>query len=150
MAGDAVQSLAGTVGIRQGRISALHALGQETEPFDLLHTPIGFRLNPQVMKVGTTEGKDGSVHVIRTPYSACLVPHVNFDTDGFLKLAWNSDGVVVGGIAAGRQASEVITPAAMAVQLKLTLAQLAHMQGPHPTLSELPFIAAREALAIYG
>ena len=143
--GDAKHQMAATFGMEQARIAALHATSQDVQPFDWSVTPICFALNPQIVQLGTISGDTISVH--RTPYSDCVFPHINFDTDGFLKLAWNADGIIVGGVAAGRQATEAIAPLSMAVQLKLSLKRLAGMQGPHPTLSELPFIAARQALA---
>ena len=146
VAGDARQPTAAGLGMAQARTAAAHAAGVSVEPFNPKHTAYSFGLNPQVAKVGTTN-ESADTNALVVPYTDCLVAHVSFDDEGFLKLFWDGNGIILGGLAVGRLASEIITPIEMAVRLGLTLEQLATCQAAHPALSELPFIAARKALS---
>lgn len=144
--GDARQPTAAGLGMAEARVAAAHAAGADVDPATRYNTAYSFGLDPQVAKVGRTGSGDGNDDVM-VPYTECLTPHFRFDEEGFLKLYYDSSGIVTGGLAVGRLASEVITPVEMAVRLELSLEQLAACQGAHPCLSELPFIAARKALS---
>jgi pyruvate/2-oxoglutarate dehydrogenase complex dihydrolipoamide dehydrogenase (E3) component len=48
-------------------------------------------------------------------------------------------------LAIGYQAADALTPVALAIKLRATLDDLTALYGPHPTISELPFMAARAA-----
>ena len=64
--------------------------------------------------------------------------------EGFLELFYNeSDRRLRGAIALGSHAVDVLTPLTVALRLQATVDQIAEIYAPHPTLSELAFIAAR-------
>jgi pyruvate/2-oxoglutarate dehydrogenase complex dihydrolipoamide dehydrogenase (E3) component len=46
-------------------------------------------------------------------------------------------------MALGSHAADILTPLTIALQLHATMDQMAEIYAPHPTLSELAFIAAR-------
>lgn len=48
-----------------------------------------------------------------------------------------------GGPAVGPHASDLLAPVALAIQLGATLDDMAPVFGAHPSLTELPFMAAR-------
>ena len=77
------------------------------------------------------------------PYKSSLLSHVTDELEGFVRVAWNKERRVVGGLAAGRDAAGVLAVIAVVIKLNGTIEDLVDMQGPHPTLSELPYIAAR-------
>jgi pyruvate/2-oxoglutarate dehydrogenase complex dihydrolipoamide dehydrogenase (E3) component len=126
----------------QARIAALHATDQRVAPFGRESTAICFGMNPQVAQVGTVP-EDGSMQSVSVPYAANILAHVTDNKDGFLRLVWDSDDRIIGGLAVGRQATEALSPVAVAIKLKMSVDALAEMQGPHPTFGELAFVAAR-------
>ena len=66
--------------------------------------------------------------------------------EGFLKLLVDTQtGRIVGASAGGSHAADVLAPVATAIQLNATQEDLSTMFSAHPSLSELPFEAAREA-----
>jgi NAD(P)H dehydrogenase (quinone) len=57
-------------------------------------------------------------------------------TDGFVKLFTSpGSGVVLGGVVVAPRASELIAPVSLAVELQLTVAQLAHTFTVYPSLA---------------
>jgi pyruvate/2-oxoglutarate dehydrogenase complex dihydrolipoamide dehydrogenase (E3) component len=81
--------------------------------------------------------------LICVDYKASILSHITNNTEGFVRIAWNDQKQLVGGLAVGMQATEALAPVAMAIKMKASVDDLASMQGAHPTISELPFIAAR-------
>jgi dihydrolipoamide dehydrogenase len=66
-------------------------------------------------------------------------------TDGFVKLFCRpGSGIVVGGVVVAPRASELIFPIALAVDLKLTVDQMAHTITIYPSLSGSIAEAARQ------
>ncbi|MCA9993237.1 MAG: hypothetical protein KDE29_19760, partial [Anaerolineales bacterium] len=55
-------------------------------------------------------------------------------------------GQIMGGVAVGAHAADIVTPIAQAIHSGATLDALAALYPAHPTLSELAFCAARQAL----
>ncbi|NKB70092.1 MAG: hypothetical protein GKR89_23715 [Candidatus Latescibacteria bacterium] len=143
--GDAIRHAPGNFAMAQARVAARHATGQEVAPFEAGSTVVCFGLNPQVAQVGLLEAEDGTVKSISIPYKASILAHINGGLEGFLRLAWDRSGLVVGGLAIGRQATEALAPVGIAIQTKTSIDRLAQMQGPHPTVGELSYIAARQA-----
>ncbi len=135
---------AGNVAMAQARIAALHATQQNTAPFDRESTVICFGLNPQIAQVGTLRKEDGSIQSVSVPYEATILSHINHDLNGFVRVAWDERDRVVGGLAAGSNAADSLAAIAMSIKLKASIDDLAGMQGPHPAISELPYIAARK------
>ena len=127
------------------RVAALHATGQETEPYDDSCMVIPFLSNPQVAQVGVLSAADNSIRSVQVAMQSALKTHISGHTEGFLKLAWNRNRQVVGGMAVGYQAADALAPVAVAIKTKTTIDTLASLYGPHPSISELPFMAARAA-----
>ncbi len=144
-AGDARQVRAGSVSMAHARVAALHATGQETEPYDDSCMVIPFLSNPQVAQVGVLSAADNSIRSVQVAMQSALKTHISGHTEGFLKLAWNRNRQVVGGMAVGYQAADALAPVAVAIKTKTTIDTLASLYGPHPSVSELPFMAARTA-----
>ena len=144
-AGDARQVRAGSVSMAHARVAALHATGQETEPYDESCMVIPFLSNPQVAQVGVLSAADDSVQSVEVPMQSALKTLISGHSEGFLKLAWNRNRQVVGGLAVGYQAADALAPVAVAIRTKTTIDTLASLYGPHPSVSELPFMAARTA-----
>jgi pyruvate/2-oxoglutarate dehydrogenase complex dihydrolipoamide dehydrogenase (E3) component len=142
--GDAKAYGPGNFAMARARVAALHAVDQPVAPFERESTVVCFCLNPQIAQVGKLSTEDGSVQSVSVPYRDCILTHITDSTDGFVRLAWDRRGCVVGGLAVGMQATEALAPVAMAIKMKASIDILASMQGPHPTISELPFIAARK------
>ena len=146
VAGDARQVRAGSVSMAHARVAALHATGQETEPYDETCMVIPFLSNPQVAQVGALSAADNSVQSVEVAMGSGLKTHISGHTEGFLRLAWNRNRQVVGGLAVGHQAADALAPVAVAIKTEATIETLASLYGPHPAISELPFMAARAAM----
>ena len=144
VAGDAIRFGPGTIAMGQARVAGLHAAKRQTSPFDYKSTVISFGLNPQVAKVGTIQRDDGSVQSASVPFRATILSHINSELEGFIRVAWDNEGRVIGGLAVGRNAADALAPIAMAIKTKASINDLAEMQGPHPNISELPYITARQ------
>ena len=144
-AGDARQVRAGSVSMAHARIAALHATGLETEPYDETCMVIPFLSNPQVAQVGVLSAAHDAIRSVEVPMQSALKTHISGHTHGFLRLAWNRNRQVVGGLAVGYQAADALAPVSVAVRTKTTIDTLASLYGPHPSISELPFLAARAA-----
>ena len=145
IAGDARQVRAGSVSMAHARIAALHATGQETEPYDETCMVIPFLSNPQVAQVGALSADDNSIQSVEVAMQSGLKTHISGNTEGFIRLAWNRSRQVVGGLAVGYQAADALAPVAVAIKTEATIDTLASLYGPHPAISELPFMAARTA-----
>jgi pyruvate/2-oxoglutarate dehydrogenase complex dihydrolipoamide dehydrogenase (E3) component len=65
--------------------------------------------------------------------------------EGFLALAYSDDRRLLGGVAVGPRAADVLAPVAMAIHMSAALDDLAAVYSAHPTISELAFTAARLA-----
>ncbi len=146
VAGDARQLRAGSVSMAHARVAALHAAGQEAEPYDETCMVIPFLSNPQVAQVGILSAADDSVQCVEVAMATGLKSHISGHTEGFIRLAWNRNRQVVGGLAVGHQAADALAPVAVAIKTEATIETLASLYGPHPAISELPFMAARAAM----
>lgn len=126
----------------QGRIAALHALGQPVEPFNPDLVLLATYTDPQVAQVGQVEGMD--IAARRVTYAAALKSNLMAEAAGFLELSYRQeDRRLSGGLAVGPHAAELLAPIVVALQMKATVDQLASIYVAHPTLSELAFQAAR-------
>ena len=104
--------------------------------------------NPEVAGVGATEE---SLQASGTPYRVVRLPMAysgrfvaeNEGVNGLCKVLLSEpDGRVLGAHILGNPASEIITLAAMAVELGLTAEAWKRVVFPHPTVGEI----FREAL----
>ena len=103
--------------------------------------------NPEIAGVGQTEesllAKGIPFHVIKLPmaYSGRFVAE-NEGVNGMCKVVIGEDKTILGAHILGNPASEIITLAGMAVEMKLTVAEWKKIVFPHPTVAEI----FREAL----
>lgn len=96
--------------------------------------------DPEVAQVGLTE-KEARQHK-RRELRVCAWPLRRIDRavcdndhDGLLKIIAKADGTVVGATMVGRRAGDALTELVIAVERKLTLADLASIIHPYPTYS---------------
>ncbi len=129
----------------QARIAGYHAAGVPVSAYDPdLVVQVTYS-EPQVAQFGQTRVIEG-IESVRIPFSSALKAHLMHANDGFLEIFFNgADRRLRGAIALGSHAADVLTPLAVALRLQATVDQLAEIYAPHPTLSELAFIAARAA-----
>lgn len=131
--------------LSQGRVAALHAAGRMTAPYDpaLIVQPV--YTEPQVAQVGEVLPAP-DLRTLRLPYSASLKAHLLPQGAGFFSLTYSErDGRVRGAVAAGAHAADILAPVVVALKLGARVSDLAGLYGAYPTLSELPFSAARLA-----
>jgi pyruvate/2-oxoglutarate dehydrogenase complex dihydrolipoamide dehydrogenase (E3) component len=146
LVGDALQPGAANVAMAQARVAALHASGQVVAPHQWMSMITTFHSNPQIAKVGVLTSDDPTLQSVTLPFRACLKPSIAGYPEGQFTLAWNQQRQVVGGLAMGYQAADALTPVAVAIKLQGTIDDFTTLYGPHPTISELVFIAARRSV----
>lgn len=133
-AGNANMSMA------QGRIAGRHASGAQVEPLQRDSLVFALHTDPDVGMVGQTNGET----FVQIPFKSALKAQLLPESDGFLRLHYDEEnGQIVGAVAVGTQAADVLAIAALAIRLRAKLDDLASLYVGHPSLSELPFIAAR-------
>lgn len=129
----------------QARIAALHASDGKTKPFNPNKVVLAIYTEPQVAQVGVVNGVE-KMGRVRVPFSAALKAHLLPDGEGFMELTYReSDRRLLGGLAVGPHAADLLTAVALALHLKADIDALADIFPAHPTLTELLFIAARHA-----
>jgi dihydrolipoamide dehydrogenase len=127
----------------QARIAGLHATGASPAPYRPDTVISAIYTEPQVAQVGTLAGE--GIQTVEIPFDTSLKTHLLPETEGFVQLAYNNERRVVGGLAVGPHAADVLAPIALAIQVDAGLDDLASLYGAHPTVSELAFAAARAA-----
>jgi dihydrolipoamide dehydrogenase len=100
--------------------------------------------DPQVAQVGTLQ--PGTKRV-KLALKESLKAHLMAagEPEGFLDLAVAEDGRIVGGVALGHHAAEILSPISVAIHLGARVQDLEAVSAAHPTLSELAFDAIRQA-----
>jgi pyruvate/2-oxoglutarate dehydrogenase complex dihydrolipoamide dehydrogenase (E3) component len=130
----------------QAWIAGRHAAGATTSPFRPETVIHAIYTEPQVAQVGVLDPNGGAAEIVRLPFTSSLKAHLLPEGDGFIELAYNvSDRRVMGSVAVGPHAADVLASVALAIQMELSLDDLATMYAAHPTLSELAFMVARLA-----
>ncbi len=117
------------------------AICGEVPPVDEAVVPSCVYTSPDVASVGMTEAeaKDAGIAVkcakaVTGSNGKCLIENA---PSGFIKLVTCADdGVILGAQLVFPRATDMIAELALAVQLKLTAAQLARVIHPHPTFCE--------------
>ena len=140
-------------GEAQGRIAGLHAAGAPVAGFRPECVVHAVYTAPQVAKVGDAEGLAGVGHPgrvtrVRVPFQAALHTLLH-PGKGWLELVLElPEGRIIGGWAVGPNAAETLAPVALAIRMGATAEQMADVAPAVPTVSELPFLAAREAARV--
>jgi dihydrolipoamide dehydrogenase len=138
-----------SVAAMQGRIAMWHALGDAVSPLNLRSVSSNVFTDPEIATVGWTqkdvdEGSTDAV-VVKLPLATNARAKMQGVHDGFVKLfARPGSGTVVGGVVVAPRASELIFPVSMAVDMRLTVDQLAHSFTIYPSISGSVAEAARQ------
>ncbi|MBC7317960.1 dihydrolipoyl dehydrogenase [Candidatus Bipolaricaulota bacterium] len=101
--------------------------------------------DPPVAMVGVSVDTPG-LKVARFPFSALGRAWAEGEPEGFVTIAVDEAGKIVGAEIVGPEASELIAEAALAVELELSLGDLAKVVHAHPTFPEALWEAALAAL----
>lgn len=102
--------------------------------------------DPEVACVGKTEDE---LIANNTPYNVYKVPMAlsgrfvieNEMVNGLCKVITDKDDTLLGVHIIGNTSSEILTPAIMAIEKKMTIKDLKNIVFPHPTISEIIKIA---------
>jgi dihydrolipoyl dehydrogenase len=139
----------------QGEIAVTNALGGDARA-DYRVVPSAIFTLPEVGQVGLTEAEckeqGTAVEVGRFAYQASSKALCDGEPGGLFKVvAAAGGGEILGAAAVGEEASTLIAEVALAMQQRLTPAQLAEVIHAHPTLPELVKEAAEdcEGLAVH-
>ena len=136
--------------LHQGRIAAEVIAGRDSM-YDPRAVPTAIFTDPQLAWCGMTEQDSAqagdSVGVAKIPWGASGRAVGMGRQEGLTKLFYDRSSELVLGVGlVGPQACEMISEAALAIEMGATLTDLAQTIHPHPTLSELLSDAARSAL----
>jgi pyruvate/2-oxoglutarate dehydrogenase complex dihydrolipoamide dehydrogenase (E3) component len=138
-----------SVAAMQGRIAMWHALGDAVTPLNLHSVSSNVFTDPEIATVGWTEqdmaASPGGTVTVKLPLATNARAKMQGVSDGFVKLfARSGSGTVVGGVVVAPRASELIYPVALAVDLRLTVDQLAHSFTVYPSITGSIAEAARQ------
>ena len=135
-------SLLAHTAVREAEVAVHDILGR-ADAMSYRAIPGVVYTNPEVAGVGETEE---SLQQKGTPYRAVRLPMAysgrfvaeNEGVNGVCKvLLGEADGKVLGAHVLGNPASEIITLAAMAIDLGLTAEEWKRVVFPHPTVGEI-------------
>lgn len=143
--------LLASVAAMQGRVAMWHALGQAVQPLRLKTVAANVFTHPEIATVGIGHAAvtSGAVpaRTVTLPLAGNARAKMQGIAEGFVKLYCRRDtGVVIGGSVVAPQASELIQPIAMAVQLGLTVNQVAATFTVYPSISGSVTEAARQLM----
>ena len=138
-----------SVAAMQGRIAMWHALGDAVAPLDLRSVTSNVFTDPEIATVGWSEvavAERGFDHrVVTLPLATNARAKMQGVRDGFVKLLCSpGTGRVMGGVVVAPRASELIFPIGIAVQMSLTVDQVAHAFTVYPSLTGSIAEAARQ------
>lgn len=131
---------------REGVVAVSHILGRP-EAMSYRAIPGIVYTDPEVASVGRTEqeliasGEPYQVHKIPMTLSGRFVIE-NEMVNGLCKLLTDTNGTLLGAHLLGNGSSEILVPAIMAVEHRMTLAELSRIVFPHPTVCEIIRAAA--------
>jgi dihydrolipoamide dehydrogenase len=133
-----------------GIVAAENAMGDSATLNPKIHTRVLFTY-PEVASVGLTpkeaKGKGYEVVVGSAPLSMNPLGMILAENEGIVEVvADKTYGEILGVHIIGRNASEMIGQALVAIQLEATFDELAAIPFPHPTFSESLTEAVRDAL----
>lgn len=139
-------SLLAHTAIREAEV-AVHAILGKEDKMSYAAIPGVVYTNPEIACVGQTEesliAKGINYRVVKLPmsYSGRFVAE-NEGVNGVCKVLFGEDDTILGAHVLGNPASEIITLAGMAIEMKLKAAEWKKFVFPHPTVAEI----FREAL----
>lgn len=139
-------SLLAHTAVREAEV-AVHAILGKEDKMSYAAIPGVVYTNPEIAGVGQTEesltAKGVAYRAVKLPmaYSGRFVAE-NEGVNGVCKVLLGEDDTILGAHVLGNPASEIITLAGMAVEMKLKAAEWKKIVFPHPTVAEI----FREAL----
>ena len=144
-----------SVAAMQGRIAMWHSLGDAVTPLNLRAVSSNVFTDPEIATAGWTQqdvdAGTTDARVIKLPLATNARAKMQGVHDGFVKLfARPGSGTVVGGVVVAPRASELIFPVALAVDVRLTVDQLAHSFTIYPSISGSIAEAARQLHTTVG
>ncbi|KAA3659238.1 MAG: NAD(P)/FAD-dependent oxidoreductase [Chloroflexi bacterium] len=123
----------------QAWVAGKHAAGDCAVPYESETVVSAIYTEPQVAQIGDLSGK-----TVQVSYAESMKGHL-LRADGFVKVGYDEgNGRITGAVAVGPHAADVLAPVMVAIQANLTIQEFGNLYGAHPTMSELPFIAARQ------
>ena len=140
-AGDVVgRMMLASVAAMQGRTAMWHALGQAVQPIRWDAVAATIFTDPEVASVGFTpaeaERQGFQVETARLDFKSNPRAKMTQVTDGFVKVhAMVGSGIVMGAVVVSDSASDLIQPLAIAVQNRLSVAQLAQTLTVYPSMA---------------
>lgn len=152
-AGDVVgRVMLASVAAMQGRTAMWHALGQAVQPIRWGAVAATIFTDPEVATVGISseeaEQEGVPIETARLDFRSNPRAKMIHGTDGFVKVhAQIGSGTVVGGVVVASRASDLIQPLAVAVQNRLTVAQVAQTITVYPSMAGSVAEAARMLMA---
>ncbi len=120
--------------------------------FDVKTVPAVIFTDPEIAAAGMTEDEAkekgfADLKVAKFPFAANGRAVSMMDTDGFIKIVANAkNNLVLGVHIVGPEASNLISEAALAIEMGATLEDIALTIHPHPTLGETMMEAAEATL----
>jgi pyruvate/2-oxoglutarate dehydrogenase complex dihydrolipoamide dehydrogenase (E3) component len=141
-----------SVAAMQGRIAVYHALGEGVHPIRLRTVSAAVFTRPEIAAVGVPQRlvDNGSVpaRTLMLPLNTNARSKMSGLRRGFVKLFCRpATGEVIGGVIVAPIASELILPIALAVQNRISVAELAQTLSVYPSLSGSITEAARQLMA---
>jgi pyruvate/2-oxoglutarate dehydrogenase complex dihydrolipoamide dehydrogenase (E3) component len=138
-----------SVAAMQGRIAVWHALGDAVKPLNLRTVASNVFTEPEIATVGysqaAVESGEISASAVTLPLATNPRAKMQGIRDGFVKVFCRTGtAIVVGGVVVAPRASELIFPVALAVDMRLTVDQVAHAFTVYPSLSGSIAEAARQ------
>ena len=139
-------SLLAHTAVREAEV-AVHAILGKTDTMSYRAIPGVVYTNPEIAGVGQTEesliAKGIAYRAVKLPmaYAGRFVAE-NEGVNGVCKVLLGDDDTILGAHVLGNPASEIITLAGMAIEMKLKAAEWKKIVFPHPTVAEI----FREAL----
>ena len=126
---------------REGLLAAESIAGQP-QNWSYQSIPSVVFTEPELASVGWTlaeaTARGGAPREVRFPYAALGRAHANRATDGWVKIVGDdANGLLLGVHIAGRSAGELISEAALAIEMGATVRDVAGTIHPHPTYGEL-------------
>jgi dihydrolipoamide dehydrogenase len=143
--------LLASVAAMQGRVAMWHALGEAVQPLRLKTVAANVFTHPEIATVGighdaVTSGAVPARTVV-LPLTGNARAKMQGVAEGYVKMYCRpASGVVIGGCVVAPQASELIQPIAIAVQLGLTVNELAATFTVYPSISGSVTEAARQLM----
>ncbi|HEX7505612.1 MAG TPA: dihydrolipoyl dehydrogenase [Polyangia bacterium] len=137
-------------GSREAEVAA-EVIAEKAAEMDAQVIPAVVFTDPEIASAGLTaeeaEKRGHKVKIGKFPFTALGRAIANLDTDGFAKVVMDADsGQLLGVHVVGQGAGDLISEAALAIEMGANVSDVAMTIHPHPTLPEAIMEAAKAAL----